>query len=752
MNLDPRTMVILIVLSTFLMGLSLFVVARGYLAEMHGVSKLALGTFLQSIGWILLTLTGVVPAYISELGSPVIMLAMAFYFHALSEFNGRASSVAWAYFLVGANVFAIYYFLLIAPNWPARTVVASATAAILMAASAYILFFNRTSKRLPVSHIITGYLFLACSAVLVVRAFYYFASSSSPELLTFEKNIVQDIAFLTFFVAAVVSPFFFILMCNDRYIENALLRTQEISNKNAELEEASRVKGQFLATMSHELRTPLNGVIGFLTQLGKTSLDTRQKDYLQTINVSARMLLGVINDVLDFSKIEAGKLSIENIDIDIRVLLDETISMFAASAEEKGIGLVCDIDPAIPANLLADSLRLTQILSNLIANAIKFTSEGEVRLEARLMSESSSRVSLQIAVSDTGIGISEQSLTKLFQPFAQADASTTRKYGGTGLGLTIARKLVEMMGGRLEVASKVWQGTCFTISLEFEKSSSAINDYGLRTDDVQLNIKPLTGKRVLIVDDNNINRKLDQLLIEELGGDFDLAENGMQAVDAFSRRAYDLILMDVNMPVMDGIEATRRIRALESTSHITPIIALTANALPGDKEKFIASGMDDYLSKPLNEKSLLNTLNRWFPLNVVVLSSTKENAVQHIHSADLPALDPKLGVELSMGDYDTWNMLLGMMLDDLDDFSQKLAEFSGDMKQLSYWSHKLAGSSCYCGTPLLYQAAKQLEEHCDNQDTAIVQRSLAHLQEQIVRMKKLDAEGKLRGSKTSIYY
>jgi signal transduction histidine kinase/DNA-binding NarL/FixJ family response regulator len=733
------------------MGLSLFGVARGYLAEMRGVSKFAMGTFLQSIGWILLTLTGIVPAYISEFGSPVIMLAMAFYFHALSEFNGRTNSVSWVYILVGVNLIAIYYFLLASPNWPARTVVASATAAILMAASAIILFFNRTSKRLPVSHTITGYLFLACSAVLVVRAFYYFAWSGSPELSTFERNIVQDIAFLTFFVAAVVSPFFFILMCNDRYMENALLRTQEISNKNAELEEASRVKGQFLATMSHELRTPLNGVIGFLNQLGKTSLDIRQKDYLHTINVSARMLLGVINDVLDFSKIEAGKLSIEKIDIDIRVLLDETISMFVASAEEKGIELACTIDPAIPANLQGDPLRLTQILSNLLANAIKFTTEGEVKLEARLINETSSTVSLQIAVSDTGIGISEQSLSKLFQPFEQADASTTRKYGGTGLGLTIARRLVELMGGRLEVVSKVWQGTCFTIFLELEKSDSAVNDFPLRTDNTQLNVKPLTGKRVLIVDDNNINRKLDQLLIEELGGDFDLAENGMQAVDAFSRKAYDLILMDVNMPVMDGIEATRRIRALESTSHRTPIIALTANALPGDRERFIACGMDEYLSKPLNEKSLLNMLNRWFPLDILIPSGTKAVTIQHAHIANLPALDPKLGVELSMGDYDTWNMVLSLMLDELDDFSQKLAEFSGDMKQLSYWSHKLAGSSCYCGTPVLYQAAKQLEENCVNQDSTVVQISLAYLQEQIGRMKKLDAEGKLRGSKISIY-
>jgi signal transduction histidine kinase/DNA-binding response OmpR family regulator len=911
MNLDPRTVVILTVLSTLLMSIGLFAVARGYLAEMRGIRRWAGGTLLQSIGWILLALMGVVPSFITELGSPLIMLAMALYYHALTEFKELPARVSWVYLVVAVNLLAIYFFLLIVPDMAARIVVASATAALLMFASARVLLSGRL-RTLPVSHGMTGVLFAVCSAVLLVRAVYYLVWQTAPDQSGFEQNIVQDIAFLTFFVAAVVSPFTFILMCNDRYTAKALLRTQELANKNIELEEASKAKGQFLATMSHELRTPLNGVIGFLNQLGKTRLDEQQKDYLHTVDLSARMLLGVINDILDFSKIEAGKLSIENVEIYLRDFLDETISMFAVSAEEKGLDLVCVIDKEVPTLLMADPLRLTQVLSNLLSNAIKFTEQGEVLLEVHLVEETDANVRLEICVSDTGIGISQQSMDRLFQPFVQADASTTRKHGGTGLGLIIARRLVDMMGGSIEVESKIWHGTRFTIQLALPKQEYAtegmpmaealsqrsllivtpspniargiaenVSVLGMTTQtaasgqaalalitdassamqafdavifdnalqdmlpgefsalimadaslsEVQLmllgNISfcqqtekikeqgfsccickpvksaelylelaklfvcelagnsaedkktllsrlegtgedrgstPLKGKRVLVVDDNNINRRLMQLLVVELGGEFDLAENGVQAVDACSRKKYDVILMDVNMPVMDGLEATSRIRALESGSRRTPIIALTANALPGDKERFIAQGMDDYLSKPINEKSLINILNK-LPrqedaqhlegAGAAALRQAQRNTPA-VHPADvtdnaMTVLDPKLGVELSFGDQDTWHIVLAMLLDDLAAYANKLALAATDIEQLGRISHKLVGSSCYCGTPALHQAAKQVEMHCKQGKAHLLEESLRHLQQQIDRLLELDASGKLRGSVAVIY-
>ncbi len=878
MNLDPRTVVMLTVLSTLFMSISLFAVARGYLAEMRGVTRWATGTLMQSMGWILLALIGIVPAYFAEIGSPLIMLGLALYYHALVAFKQSTAKVSWVYVVVILNFLAIFYFLLVAHNMAARIVVASATAAVLMFASTRILFSARL-RNLPVSHSITGSLFAICSVILVIRAAYYLLWNTAPDQSAFEQNIVQDVAFLTFFLAGVVSPFTFILMCNDRYNAQALLRTQELASKNEELEEASRQKGQFLATMSHELRTPLNGVVGFLNQLRKTSLDNQQKDYLRTIDLSARMLLGVINDVLDYSKIEAGKLSIESVEIALREFLDEIVSMFSIQAEDKGLDLVCVIDHRISNDLLGDPLRLTQVLSNLLGNAIKFTEKGEVLLEIKQVAETERSVSLQISVSDTGIGISQNSLEKLFQPFVQADASTTRKHGGTGLGLIIARRLVDMMGGNIKVESEVWKGARFTINLNLEKQaaqhktladlshinllmvtpninvarsvSESVSVLGVKTKSVvgglaaltliketgqknsifdaiffdqttkdmlpkefsdhiktggnlsaipllllgnasfcldsdevlkdgfvscinkpikctglqqellnlllfsktdgqlhaapqqssvkENNQKPLHGKRVLIVDDNNINRKLMQLLVMELGGEFDLAENGSQSVDACLGREYDVILMDVNMPVMDGLEATRKIRTLESSSRRTPIFALTANALPGDKERFLASGMDDYLSKPINESALLNMLEKWCPQDA---SSTVTVA---------PALDPVLGVKLSFDDPDTWHMVLGLLLDELPDYPAKLVQLSDDTEQLSFLSHKLAGSSCYCGTPALHHAAKQLEINCTQGDAVLLQSSLAELLLQIDRILKLDAAGKLRRSEVVVH-
>jgi two-component system sensor histidine kinase BarA len=883
MNLDPRTVVILTVLSTLFMSISLFAVARGYLAEMRGVRRWASGTLLQSIGWIFLALLGVIPSFVAELGSPLIMLGLALYFDALLAFKQPASKVRWVYVVVALNLAAIYYFLLLVPDMSARIVVASATGALLMFASARLLFLGGISKQ-PISHSMTGSLFAVCSVVLLVRAIYYLLWNTSPDQSAFEHNIVQDIAFLTFFLAGVVSPFTFILMCNDRYNAQARLRTQELAQKNIELEEASRVKGQFLATMSHELRTPLNGVTGFLRQLGKTRLDEKQKDFLHTIDLSAKMLLGVINDILDFSKIEAGKLTLEEVAFDLRLFLDEIIAMFSITAEGKGIELVCIVDRDVPSELIADPLRLTQILSNLLSNALKFTEQGEVVLEVKLIAATAAEATLHISVTDTGIGISEDSLGRLFQPFVQADASTTRKHGGTGLGLIIAKKLVEMMGGTISVESKVCQGTCFgiqltlplqasqsvqsvvaissdfivliispypnvqrglkemtavvgmdahavssgVVALESVKQAAAVGraydsiifdsavkdiaaeDFATRLrsitnagapillvsshhqtdslvcadfvyklskpvrfgelrDHLRMSLSgshagmvesksaeaepmptPLTGKVVLIVDDNNINRKLVQLLVAELGGSFDLAENGLQAVDACSRRAYDLILMDVNMPVMDGLEATRRIRALESSSYRSPIVALTANALSGDRERFIASGMDDYLSKPFNEQALLLIVERLVLQQAVSLPRKPAADIAHQATENEPALDPELGVKLSFGDPDTWRLVLGLLLDELPDYAINLQKSARDLAQLSYLAHKLAGSSCYCGTPSLYRTAKQLEMDSLRADNQAVEISLHQLQLQVSRLLQLDQEGKLRHSEVVV--
>lgn len=891
MNLDPRTVVILTILSTSLMGISLFVVARGYLSQMRGVTRWAYGTLLQSSGWCMLALIGVAPAYIAEIGSPLIMLGLALYYHALVAFKQSGSSVKWVYATVVLNVILIYLFLLVYPDMSARIVVASATGAILMFASALLLLADGW-RQLSFSHRITGLLFALCSVVLTVRAIYYLVWNTAPDQSAFEQNLVQDIAFLTFFLAGVVSSFTFILMCNDRYNEQSKQRAEELAQKNTELEQANQAKGQFLATMSHEIRTPLNGVMGFLNQLEKTSLNELQRDYLLTINHSARILMGVINDVLDYSKIEAGKLALEKIETDLRIFLDDLVAMYSASANEKALDLVCIVDRRLNCYVMIDTLRMTQILSNLIGNAIKFTREGSVVVEARKVGESANAVHVQFLVTDTGIGISQQDMSRLFQPFTQADVSTTRKYGGTGLGLIIAKRLVDLMDGQLEISSEVGKGTCFTINLELQKSSVPGVEYceafasnivkpalivsieaetaksiveslsflgvacrivsgGLatiellgqdatsasafsliiydQTDDGlypeefsslavtehvaglpklillcrqeqcrqigdlknigfdlclskpvrmmdlykclgemhtdgtrvhsstirrvvenQVNNRMLYGMRVLVVDDNAVNRKLVQILVGQLGGEFDIAENGLHAVEACRNSEYDLVLMDVNMPEMDGIQAAQIIRQEKLQPEKTLLVALTANALPGDRERFINSGMNDYLSKPVNVPALANLLRRWGLDMSALAGQGTEKQPDNPHA--VPILDPELGISQSLDDEHTWNTVLGMVLDELGEYADIFSTLTIlDKEQLAFHAHKLAGSSSYCGTPALYQVAKDLEHVCMRGLDKDILTSLENIKKIIETMISLDRIGKLRGSRAVVY-
>ena len=378
-------------------------------------------------------------------------------------------------------------------------------------------------------------------------------------------------------------------------------------------EAANQAKSIFLANMSHEIRTPLNGVLGFLKLLSKTRLTATQRDYLHTTEVSAKILLTVINDILDFSKIEAGKISIELIEIELKELLEEVISLHTANTQNKGIDLVFIFNNAVPVRLLGDPTRISQVLSNLLGNAIKFTPHGNILVQVDLKEETDDYAVVEISIKDSGIGISTVELDRLFQPFSQADASTTRKFGGTGLGLVISKNLVELMGGKISVESLPGFGARFAFTLRLSKPKTpyatmrpgetiAVPEHAFR-----LRSNETGGKlRVLVVDDSEINQKLAKILIEQMGGEVDIAENGALAVEACELNTYDLIMMDVHMPVMDGEDATIRIRESEKGSkHHTQIIALTANAMSGDRERYLAAGMDEYLSKPINEKAFV---------------------------------------------------------------------------------------------------------------------------------------------------
>ncbi len=490
-------------------------------------------------------------------------------------------------------------------------------------------------------------------------------------------------------------------------------------------EKANSAKTQFLANMSHEIRTPMNGVIGMNDLLLRSDLSARQREYAIGIRDSARALMEVIDDVLDIAKLEAGKVELQLTDFHLGDTVRSAVAVLAPRAMEKQLSLTCQVDPTADRAVQGDAIRLRQVLLNLIGNAVKFTEHGHVAIRVSLTpsDESPSAQHLtRVDVSDTGIGMNRETLGRLFQKFVQADSSISRRFGGSGLGLAISRELTELMYGRLWVESIEGQGSVFHLLLPLP---DATHELIAPDSDADLPA-PVRQLHVLLTDDNAINQRLLASLLHSAGHTTTVAENGREAVEAVMRETFDIILMDIQMPVMDGVKATGRIRAMQPPKRDVPIIALTADALRGAEARYRGAGMDAYLSKPLSAKALFETMNQ-----LAIEGRPRPSAAYGMPVVDVTVID-------ALRDFLKPDQLEALLTDTLDDLDTRICRLgacldTANVEGAAQEAHDLVSVSGNCGARALSAIARDIERACR-------QALVADATEDFVRMREAAAD------------